>query len=128
MRNSVLVLTGLLWLASCTGTKSSTSAKAPVTPAGEWEYSITETPQGDFSGIMTIGQHENSFTAKLNANGSDVYFENFTWDEPSRKAGGELLYSGTTVYFDATLNGEEMTGSLSTGGMVFPFKATRKKS
>jgi hypothetical protein len=129
MLKSYFLFSGLLFIIfSCSTTKTGTSTKAPITPAGEWEFSITETPQGDFNGIMTIGQQEKSFTAKLNANGSDIHFENFSWDEPSRKAEGELIYSGTTVYFDVTMEGEEMTGNLSTGGMNFPFKATRKKS
>jgi hypothetical protein len=128
MLKHVFLLAGFLFIISCSSTKTGTSAKTPVTPAGEWEFSITETPQGDFTGIMTIGQQENLFTAKLIANGSDIHFEKFSWHESSRKAEGELTYSGTTVYFDATLEGEEMTGNLSTGGMNFPFKATRKKT
>jgi hypothetical protein len=119
---------GLLLMAACTSTKTSTaSSKTKVTPAGDWDYSIKETPEGDFTGIMTVTQQETAYSAKLNANGYDLPFEKFTWDEANQEVTGELYYSGTSVLFSAKLVGEEMNGTMSAGGMEFPFKATRKK-
>ena len=40
---------------------------------------------------------------------------------------GEVYYNGTPVLFDAVMEGEALNGTMSAGGMNFPFKATRKK-
>jgi hypothetical protein len=120
----------LLLIASCSSTKTASTAassKPVVTPAGEWDFSIKETPEGDFTGLMTVGQADKNFTAKLTTMGSDLPFERFTWDESNKKVGGELFYGGTSVTLDATLVEEEISGFMSTSGMSFPFKATRKK-
>lgn len=124
MNRILLVFFGLLFLASCSTTKTTSSRK--LSPVGEWDYSITDTPQGDFSGIMTVSEQDKIYSAKLNANGGDLPFEKFTFDKESKKAGGELDYAGTLVYFDALVTANEMVGIMSTGGMEFPFKATRK--
>lgn len=125
MKPGLSAITFLLLIIACSTIKTST--KVSVTPAGEWEYSVKETPEGDFYGIMTVAQQDKSFSAKLNSNGNDLPFENFTWDDPTKKVGGEFYYSGTSVKLDALLEGDEMTGTMSTSSMSFPFKATRKK-
>lgn len=127
MKKYLFVFGVFLLISACSTTKSTSSAKAPVTPAGDWEYTITETPQGDYSGIMNIVQQDKAFKATLNSNGEALPFESFTWDEPTKKVGGEFYYSGMTIVFDGTMAEEEMTGTMSAGGMVFPFKASRKK-
>lgn len=123
MKNLIFAFAALI-IASCASTKTS---KVVISPAGNWDYTITGTPEGDFSGVMNIVAQDKVYTAKLNASGSELAIEKFTWDEATKKVGGELYYSGTSVLFDATLAGEEMIGTMSAGGMNFPFKATRKK-
>lgn len=123
MKNLIFVFVALM-IVSCATTKTS---KVAVSPAGAWDYSITGTPEGDFNGVMNVTQQDKLYNAKLNAGGSELAIENFTWNEDSKKVGGVLYYSGTPVYLDALLNGDEMSGSMSAGGMNFPFKATRKK-
>jgi hypothetical protein len=109
MKSLIFVFVALI-IASCASTKNT---KVVITPAGNWDYSITGTPEGDFSGVMIIVAQDKIYTAKLNGSGGEL--------------GGELYYSGTSVLFDATLAGEEMVGTMSAGGMNFPFKATRQK-
>jgi hypothetical protein len=123
MKSLIFVFVALM-IASCASTKTS---KVVITPAGNWDYSITGTPEGDFNGVMSIVAQDKVYTAKMNASGSELPIEKFTWDEATKKVGGELYYSGTSVLFDATLAGEEMIGTMSAGGMNFPFKATRQK-
>jgi hypothetical protein len=114
----------LAFLAACVSTKTS---KTVITPVGEWEYLITGTPEGDFKGILNIVKESDKFMAKLSANGYDLPIDNFTWNADTKKVNGELDYSGTAVLFDAVLNGDELLGDMSAGGMSFPFRATRKK-
>jgi uncharacterized protein YceK len=127
MKNYLFLFIASVLLSACSSTKTTTTAKEPVTPAGDWEYTISDTPQGDFSGVLTVSRQDNTFSATLNSNGEALPFETFTWDEPTKKVGGEFYYSGMTIVFDGTMSEEEMTGTMSAGGMVFPFKAARKK-
>jgi hypothetical protein len=123
MKNLFYVL-ALFVVASCATTKTS---KVEITPAGNWDYTITGTPEGNFAGVMTVTKTENQFAATLNANGSDLPIEKFMWDKATNKLTGEFYYSGTPVMFDGLMNGDEITGGMSAGGMNFPFKAVRKK-
>lgn len=123
MKNLLFVFVALI-ITSCASTKTS---KVVITPAGNWDYTITGTPEGDVNGVMTIVSENNQYTAKMTASGNEITISNFTWDEPTKKVGGEFGYSGYTVLFDAAMAGEEMTGSMSVEGMSFPYKATRKK-
>ena len=124
MKNTLYFLLGILLLSSCTTTKT---ASVQISPTGNWDYSITGTPEGDFGGLMTVGRSSDAFTAKMIANGAELPLENFIYNEATKKVTGLLYYSGTSVSLDALLNGEEMTGFMSAEGMNFPFKATRKK-
>lgn len=128
MKKIIYLMATTLLLAACTTTQktSASKAKAP-TPEGQWEYSITDTPEGNFSGIMTVSKNGEGYTASLNTNGNDLPFESFNWNESEMKATGELYYSGTSVQFQATMNEDQMEGGLAAMGMVFPFKAMRKK-
>ncbi|MBX2947412.1 MAG: hypothetical protein KF725_16400 [Cyclobacteriaceae bacterium] len=129
MRKFLLFLMAATLLTACSSTQKTTSAskvKAP-TPEGQWEYSITDTPEGNFSGIMTVSKNGDGYAASLNTNGNDLPFESFNWNESEKKATGELYYSGTSVQFQASMNEDQMEGGLAAMGMVFPFKAMRKR-
>jgi hypothetical protein len=113
----------LLIFSSCASTKTS---KAP-SPTGLWDYTITGTPEGDFNGVMTIGEVDKVPTAKLAVNGSELTIEKFIYDKETKKMSGEFDYNGTPVYFDAVMMEDTIDGGMAAGGGTFPFKATRKK-
>lgn len=114
----------VLLLSSCATTQTS---KREPSPVGQWDYSITGTPEGDFNGIMTIEEVNQTLTTKLMSNGSELPIEKFVYDKALKKMAGELYYSGTAVLLDAVMEGDQITGTMSAGGMMFPFKAARKK-
>lgn len=132
----------MLVLAACGGTKSSTTASSSATPvsapaaatvavspAGDWDYVITGTPEGDFKGVLKITPVAAAFSAKMVSAGSggELVVDKFTFVKETSKVTGEVPYNGYTVAMDAVLAGDEMKGSMSAGGMDFPFNATRKK-
>lgn len=119
----VLAITALL-ITSCATTRLH---KAAITPAGHWDYAITGTPEGDFFGVISIVSQDKTYSGKMMASGSELVINNFSWDETNSKVGGDFNYSGYQVYLDAVMTGEELNGSVSTEGMSFSFKATRKK-
>jgi len=124
MNRILFVMIGVSLLVSCSTTKS-TSKK--ITPVGEWDYSITDTPSGDFSGVMVVKEENKVYSAFLNSEAGNVPFENFTWEMATKKLGGDFYYDGNPIKFEATLTEPEMVGAMSAGTMSFPFKATRKK-
>jgi uncharacterized protein YceK len=127
MKKIFLFILVAVVFAACSTTQKTSAAKKAPTPEGQWEYAITDTPEGNFSGIMTVTKNGAGYTASLNANVNDLPFDSFNWDETARKATGELNYSGTPVQFQASMNEDQLEGGLSAMGMVFPFKAMRKR-
>jgi hypothetical protein len=96
-------------------------------PIGVWKYSVTGTPQGDYSGNLTITKAPNGFAAKMDGTGSDVMFNKFSFNKKTKQADGDFDFSGLTIFLSAKINKDNMKGNMSTSGMEFPFAATRKK-
>lgn len=107
-------------LASCVSTKLATA------PVGIWDYSITGTPEGDFTGDLIVSITEGSYAALLKSRVGEITLSNPTYDNGAKKLTGTFDYQGTTVFFESITAGETMTGTVSAGGSNFPFKATKK--
>jgi hypothetical protein len=102
------------------------------TPAGQWDYQVSETPEGDVVGTLTITgptADPKSFAVMMKANGSELAMDKFSFDAETNKIAGEFIYSGMKVTVDAIQHesGDEITGAMWVSGLDFPFKATRKK-
>ncbi|MBX7126465.1 MAG: hypothetical protein K1X47_12295 [Cyclobacteriaceae bacterium] len=98
-----------------------------LSPAGNWTYSITGTPQGDYTGNMSVAKEKSGYSASLAAEGSSIPFNQFSYDKKASKSNGNFNYQGMMVNLEANVTQEEMNGSVSVQGMTFPFKAIRKK-
>lgn len=122
MKNKISFLFLALTFAACVATK--TVSKVP-SPTGNWDYTITGTPEGDFKGQMVVTETDKILNAKLAGNGIDLPIEKFAFDAASQKLTGEFWYGSTQVYMDVIMNGDQMAGTVSASGMTFPFKATR---
>jgi type 1 fimbria pilin len=112
-----------LVLASCATVKSK---KVIVTPVGNWDYTITGTPNGDYAGVMTISEKENIFAAVMKTNEGELVFTSVHFDKTTNTVTGNFNYQGSVLDFNATLAGEALTGTISAGGYGFPFKGIRK--
>jgi len=100
---------------------------ATLSPSGNWSYSITNTPEGDKNGVMSVSKASNNFNATLAGNGLQLKFNKFVYDTKTKKANGNFDYQGMNFYLDATVAGKEMNGTIATDGYKFPFKALRTK-
>jgi hypothetical protein len=101
---------------------------ASVSPVGTWNYSITGTPQGDYSGVLNVTKADKkNYSAVMKSDAGDLKFNKFSFDGKTKKSTGDFDYQGMNVWFDTALKENEMTGNVSVQGMNFPFKATRKK-
>ena len=98
-----------------------------VGPAGSWNYTVTGTPQGDFTGEMMVTKNEKGYAAKLSSKDGEIPFNSFTYNKKEKKSAGTFDFSGTTVDFNANVEKEQMKGAMTAGGMEFPFTALKKK-
>ena len=124
MKKLLCLLFSVLALATCSPMKP--------TPAGQWDYQVLETPEGDVTGTLTItgpNADPKSFSVLMKANGSELAMDRFSFDSETNKIDGEFIYSGMKVKVDAKQHesGDEITGAMWVSGLDFPFKATRKK-
>ncbi len=110
-----------LLLASCAATKL---AKVPV---GIWSYSITGTPNGDYSGDLIVSLTDGKYAAMFKSSEGEIPLSDPAYDKATKKLTGNFDYQGTTVFFDSITTGDTMTETVSAGGGNFPFKATKKK-
>ncbi len=113
----------VLVLASCATVKTK---QVTVTPVGDWDYTITGTPNGDYAGVLSIVEKESVLAAAMKTNEGELAFNNMSFDKATNIVTGNFNYQGTDLVFNATLAGEAMTGTIAAGGYGFPFKATRK--
>ena len=117
MRKLVFVLSVSLLFSACTA----------VGPAGSWNYTVTGTPQGDFTGDLIVTKNETGYAAKLSSKDGEIPFNSFTYNKKEKKSAGTFDFSGTTIDFKAGVEKEQMKGTMTAGGMEFPFSATKKK-
>ena len=108
-----------LSLLSCASTKS------VVQPVGEWNYKITGTPNGDYSGLFIVIRDGDNYSATLTASGNKIVFNEVKYASDTRKLTGYFYYDGNRIDFASTTEGDAMNGSVSAGGDSWPFKATR---
>jgi len=95
---------------------------------GNWDYKITGTPQGDYSGVLVVSKGDKkTLNAVMKSNGSDLPFTQFKFDSKTSKSTGSFYYQDMSVSFNATVKQTTMDGSISVENMNFPFTATRKK-
>ena len=118
MKKILIVLIAFL-LVSC----------ASISPVGEWSYTISGTPEGDRTGVMTVSKKDKKqFNAVLKTNEGELPFNSFNFASKTKKSTGQFDYQGMSISFDAILKeNKKMEGSISTQGMDFPFKASRTK-
>lgn len=101
---------------------------ASISPVGNWDYKITGTPQGDYSGTLVVTKNtDKTFTATMKSEGGEMKFNQFKFESKTKKSTGDFDYQGMNIYFDTTIKENQMAGNVSVQGMTFPFTATKKK-
>lgn len=119
---SLLIIVAIAILSSCASTKSAKENS----PAGDWDYSIKGTPQGDFSGVMTITKTESGFTGQLVSGQGTLPFTSTRYFKEENKVEAEFDYSGMPVVLTGMITGTTMTGTVATSGYEFELTANKK--
>ena len=111
---------------------ASTSKMAAPSPAGEWDYTVFNTPQGDVTGTLMIVAEGDVYSGEIvfeafnqTASMTDVAFTDSTFSfKAIIDAGGQLVDLDTRM----TLNGNMMKGKMDASGFGgFDISATRKE-
>ncbi len=117
-----LILLSIALFTSCASTKSAKKNS----PEGEWDYSIKGTPDGDFTGVMTITKTDNGYTGQLATSMGTLPFTTTKYSKENNKIEAEFEYSGMPVLLTGIITGPTMTGSVATGSYEFPLNANKK--
>ncbi len=110
-------------LASCASVKPTQVA---ITPVGEWDYAITGTPNGDYSGVLVITEKETVLSAVMKTTQGELALNTISFDKTENIVTGTFNFQGMNLDLRANITGEKMDGTISTSGYAFPFNATRK--
>jgi len=120
----VLILVVLAFVAySCASTKK--SAKAVDISLGSWDYVVSNTPEGDVTGVFVLAKAGDVYSGTLNGSQGSTPLENITVTDNNLKC--TFNYMGYTVEVTGLFEGDAFTGKCSVEYNDFPMKATRKQ-
>lgn len=94
---------------------------AALGPAGTWEYSVTDTPEGDFYGNMVIEKSGDEYTGYLFANDAKIEFNELTVGE--HEIEGTFYYQGNLLQLTGEISDESFTGQINADYESYPMKA-----
>ncbi len=106
------------WIAGCASTKK--ISKAYV---GDWEYTVKDTPEGDFTGIMTITKQDEGYAGVLKSEDQENPLHNVVIDGNNFSCNFD--YMGYNIIVKGVFNGENLTGEMNVEYNAFPFTATK---
>ena len=91
----------------------------------EWSFLVSETPMGDVKGKILVKNENNALKGILESeSGESAPIENFKIE--NNKMTGSFYYDGNQIKIDASIEGDQMKGSLNASGMA-NYKLTGKK-
>src|SRR6185436_2856981 len=90
---------------------SCASAKLAKVPVGDWDYTITGTPSGDFAGVLSVTLADDQYSASLISQGGKIPLDKPVYDKKTKKLTGTFDYQGTLIDFETTTEGDSMKGS-----------------
>ncbi len=117
-----LVCFGLL--ASCDSTKRLGSTRAMEDHfIGIWEYTISDTPEGDFKGNMVITKESDAYRVTISNDQRASELEDVLIEE--KTLSGTYDYQGYQVDLKGVFEGELFKGNVGVDYMSFPMEAKK---
>lgn len=118
----------LLFLGACKSAKTATdtpAASKAFTPSGQWTYEVTELPDGDVSGTMTLTSDGSAYSGNISSDMGETELEDITIED--KKMSCSFSVQGYDADINGNFVGDNFTGTLSVAGYDFPVTMTRKK-
>ncbi|MEL7341461.1 MAG: hypothetical protein AAGM67_13350 [Bacteroidota bacterium] len=115
----MLLAMALLVFSACKGTKATA-----WTPAGNWDFAISDTPVGNVKGVMVLTKSGDSYTGEMRTEEGTLELEDIKVMD--QKMTATLYYEGYQLALEGTFTGDMMDGAVSMGYDSFTLKATRQ--
>ncbi|MEL7531805.1 MAG: hypothetical protein AAFN10_10880 [Bacteroidota bacterium] len=104
---------------ACKGTKT-----AAWSAAGNWDFTVSNTPVGDLTGVMVISKSGDDYTGELRTEEGTLALEEVKLVD--KKLTANLSYQGYSLNLEGMFTGDMMDGEISMGYDSFTIKATRQ--
>jgi len=108
----------IIWLAGCASSKS-----MAYDPSGNWNYTVTGTPNGTVEGTMTITKNGDSYSGELQSPIGSTNLNNLKIEGQTLSA--DFYYSGTEIQMSGTFDGDSFDGEVAAGYDSFDITANR---
>lgn len=116
----------LLLFGACKSTKSTASTKAKTFPAaGMWDYEVTNTPDGDNSGVLTLTPSGDTYIGKINGDAGETELSDLKIVDKKLTCTFEV--QGYEAEIAGDFDGDNFTGKVMVAGYEFPMTMVRKK-
>ena len=118
--NSLFTIALIIILASCASNKNAWS------PIGAWNYTVSDTPNGDTFGKLIITEDDGKQVGKfMSSEYGDSDIKDFNIDE-NNSLTGTLFLAGMDLVIEGTFEGEAFNGVIDAGpNGAFPIVANR---
>ena len=119
--NSLLALAILIILASCASNKNA------WTPVGNWDYTVSDTPNGDSFGTLVLTEEAGAYVGKFRSpEYGDADITDFALNEVNVLS-GKFFMAGMDFGISGTFEGNTFTGTVDGGyNGSFPIVANRQ--
>ena len=121
--NAFVTILLLTMFSSCATFKSFLEVDAGYT--GDYEFLVKDTPDGDYTGTMTIKKGDNGYRGKLFTEGTD--YEIFNLQIENNEMTGNFTFQYMDLVFEAKFTGENIAGFIFADGQGFELTGTKVK-
>ena len=121
IKNILLTATMIFLLAGCSSLKNKWS------PVGNWEYLVTDTPEGDSSGTLVISASDDGYIATIKSLAyGESELSNFSVTA-EKKLSGNFFLAGYEFYLTGTFQEDSFAGQVESS-IAEPFPMTAHRS
>ena len=121
--NAFVTILLLTMFSSCATFKSFLEADTGYT--GDYEFLVKDTPDGDYTGTMTIKKGDNGYRGKLFTEDTD--YEIFNLQIENNEMTGNFTFQYMDLSFEAKFTGENIAGFIFADGQGFELTGTKVK-
>lgn len=93
---------------------------------GEWEYVISNLPDGDSKGVLTIKQEGYKYVGTIQSDQGSLPLKNLVIENKELK-NASFEAQGYAIDMSGAFEGDAFTGKIRAAGYDFPMTAVRKK-
>ena len=121
--NAFVAIYLLTMISSCATFKSFLEADAGY--AGNYEFLVKDTPDGDYTGTLTIRKGDNGYEGKLFTEGTNYEILNLQIE--NNKMTDNFTFQYMDLSFEAKFTGENIAGFIFADGQGFELTGTKVK-